>query len=330
MRASALVIAGVIVLAGCTSEQTLAPDPAGAEPGYPQYTPPATSPDGVSPGGTPDPVETSDEPEVPGGSPPATPTAEPTPTPTVDPSATPPPSAAPEPTAAPTSAPSTPVPTTPPTSASPTTPAPTTPTPTTPAAVVLQTQTWQPPCGATLTAPPDVNQLSVAVSLQAITNGELRTEAVLTNGAEAPIAAEHYAASVTIARSGTVVSTWVEGQDVGPAIALAARGTLVVPVDHDLKETCPAAGGVRSPGPPSATSTSAASISAGTSSVAPPPPTEDDLVLNPEPAVGAGQLGPLPAGDYTAVVAIHLVRDGAIGTSVVATSGVVPLTVSDS
>lgn len=322
LRASALVTALVIVLAGCTSEQTLAPDPAGAEPGYPQYTPPATSPDGVSPGGTPDAVGTPDDAPVgPGPSPTVTPTAEPTLAPTVTPapSQTPSPTtepSAPSPTATPTTAPPTPVPTTPPTSTSPTTP----PTPTTPAALTLQTQTWQPQCGAALTAPPAVNDLSVAVTLQTAAGGPLQTEAVLSNGADAPVAAERYVASVTIARSGTVVSTWVEGQDAGPAIALAARGTLVVPVFHDLAETCPS-GGVRDPGPPATTSASAVAPAA--------PGDEDGLVINPEPASGSAQLGSLPAGDYTAVVAIHLVRDGGIGTSVVATSGVVPLTVTD-
>lgn len=320
VRASALVTALVIVLAGCTSEQTLAPDPAGAEPGYPQYTPPVTSPDGVSSSGTPDAAGTPDDAPVgPGPSPTVTPSAEPTLTPTATPSETPSPTAepsTPSPTATPTTAPSTPAPTTPPT-ASPTTP----PTPTTPAALTLQTQTWQPRCGAALAAPPAVNDLSVAVTLQTAAGGPLQTEAVLSNGADAPVAAERYVSSVTIARSGIVVSTWAEGQDAWPAIALAARGTLVVPVFHDLAETCPA-GGVRDPGPPATTSTSA-------SAVAPAAPGDDDLVLDPEPAGGSAQLGSLPPGDYTAVVAIHLVRDGGIGTSVVATSGVVPLTVTD-
>lgn len=322
VRASALVTALVIVLAGCTSEQTLAPDPAGAEPGYPQYTPPATSPDGVSPSGTPDAAGTPDDvPAGPGPSPSVTPSAEPTltPTATATPSETPSPTAepsTPSPTATPTTAPSTPAPTTPPT-ASPTTP----PTPTTPAALALQTQTWQPRCGGALAAPPAVNELSVAVTLPATASGgPLQTEAVLSNGADAPVAAERYVSSVTIARSGIVVSVSAAGHDEVPPIAITAQGTLVVPVFHDLAETC-SVGGVRDPGPPATTSTSA-------SAVAPAAPG-DDLVLDPEPAGGSAQLGSLPPGDYTAVVAIHLVRDGGIGTSVVATSGVVPLTVTN-
>ncbi|GMA32567.1 hypothetical protein [Litorihabitans aurantiacus] len=369
VRALALATAVTIVLAGCTSEQILPTDPAGAEPGYPQYTPPATEPgtsspeggstetsDGAAPTG-PDGLDTiappspSPSPSPTPSSPDGGPTAQPEPSPTATETSAEP---APPPTSAPSSpAPSptaSPRPTTPPPSSSPTTPPPP------PAQTTLITQQWQPQCGATLAAPARRNDLTVNVTLPAVTEGStLMTEATVRNNGGAAIVAERYVTSVVVARDGVVVAVSAEGADAPEnAISIAAGSTQLLPsVFHDLIESC-ATPGTASPEPPRSEgsgvassgrtgvddSAGAVSTSVPASTVAPPegtpaPPSESVTPPGaPAPPPGrpdptpAPTPGPLPAGQYTAVVAVHVLRDGGLGSAVVASSGIVPLTIT--
>ena len=329
LRASVLATAVVIVTTSCSSQVQLTPVPPGAEPGYPQYSTPtlpipsdpqdgSTSPvetpsdvDPVGPDTSPSPASTTLPTPDAGPTPGSAPTsAVPPPQPTgsaepPEPSGPPPAATAPAP--APTSSPEPPAPTTPPVTA--------------PAPLTLTMQTWQPSCGAPLTAPAGANPLTVGVTLPRVASGGfLQTEAVLTSTADAPTAPERLVASVTVARDGVVVSTWAEGQDAGPEISVAARGTLVVPVSHDLLDSCstPPASLI----PPPEVVTAGGGTTLGSSAT-----TSEDPAPTARTASGAQQRY-LPAGEYTAVVAVHAVRAGSQATTVVATSGVVPLTIS--
>lgn len=159
----------------------------------------------------------------------------------------------------------------------------------------------------------------------------LQGDAVVTSAYATPLAPENYVATVTIARDGEVVSTWAEGQDAGPAISIAAGGNLVVPVTHDLIDTCTtgdagATGGSGTTGgsnerPAPDTSTPATPESGAADS------SGDAARTTPSPAATTGPRF-LPPGEYTAVVAVHVVRDDAAINPVVASSGIVPLTIT--
>ncbi|PWD50700.1 hypothetical protein C8046_08580 [Serinibacter arcticus] len=132
----------------------------------------------------------------------------------------------------------------------------------------------------------------------------LQTEGVLSSSYDVGTVAERFVASVTVARDGVVVSTWAEGQESGPPISVAAGGTLVVPVSHDLVESCAAP--VATLGPETT-------------------PTD----ARPGDAAASAGTGALPPGEYTAVIGVHVLRGTSQASSVVATSDVLPFTITE-
>ena len=270
-------------LTACSAQQQLVADPPAIEPAYPAYEPP--NPDDSS---APVPSPSA----IPSAAPSASPTA--TTVPTLRPT-----TAAPEPSPvvldpAPTAtapapvAPSPVVPVVPSAPATITPTAPATPAPTLPPApVVLTTAPWSAQCNQGLTIPATSGQVSLAATgPRELASGELWLgDSTAVSNLTSTAAAERFFTSTIVLRDGVVVALSPGGTASGPQIALAAGEKLAVPAQHDLQGEC----GLATTSPDGRDEFTAA---------------DADTALN------TAAIKPLPPGEYTLVVVLHLDRDG--------------------
>lgn len=329
-------VAAGLLLVGCTGTEVLTPDPPIAEPGYPQYTPPAAPP----------PSPTTD---------PAVPDLILTPPPSPAPPTDPPPAA--EEPAEPTPPPST----TPETSPTPTTtsppPAPSpTPSPT-PSAITLQAVEWSASCGggAELISPNSEIALTLP-DLPATRSGSGFGVIGWLSGQTETVPVS-FATEVVVLRDGVVVAQHPGPGDASPSVALVPGTPLEVPVEHDLLTECPpppspaatlgapvdtrpesaspsalGSGNVGSAdtqtltpsgtGTPATPGTPDGTGSPAPQTTTPSPPTSP----SPSPELSPDTATALPPGSYTVVVAVRI-AEGPGAPGVVATAAA-PLTIT--
>lgn len=124
-------------------------------------------------------------------------------------------------------------------------------------------------------------------------------DATATSHLATTAAAEQFFTSTIVLRDGVVVALSPGGSGGGPEIALAAGATLAVPAQHDLQGEC---------------------------GLATDAPTGADGTATAQATAAAAAIKPLPPGEYTLVVALHLYRDGEL--RILAASPPVALTIT--
>lgn len=327
-RVALTALIGGLLLAGCTGTEVLPPDPPIAEPGYPQYTPPATP----APSATMDPAVPDFvlSPPPPAATPPASP---------------------PDPEAAPEPSPSTPAPEPSPTPTPTPTPSPTPePTPSaTPTPLTLQTVEWSATCGggADLVSPnpeitltlPDLGSTRSGSGFSVLGWLSSQTETV-------PVS---FATEVVVLRDGVVVAQHPGPGDSSPLVGLVPGTPLEVPIEHDLLTECsppptPTAtlGAPRTPSAspsadatssPTSAESSAATVTspdgsptgpAGPLTTEPTPPADQQTPPTDQPSPDSTEVSPdaalpLPPGSYTVVVVVRI-ADGPGAPGVVASA----------
>ncbi|ROR97033.1 hypothetical protein EDD28_1626 [Salana multivorans] len=321
-RAAVAIVLGGLLVAGCTGTQVLPPDPPIAEPGYPEYTPPASpapsprtstsaptppsSPASPTPDRVRDPASPSPTKAVPRYTPtPAPPAPEPEPEQPTTPDA-------PEPTPTRTATPS-------PTSSPRPSPSPT-PTP-----LTLTTVTWDAACGSSVDLVSPNRELTLVLSALPDTPSGSPLNATGSLSTQVETVSTSFTVEVVVLRGQVVVATSPGASDASPQKPLKPGAPLSVPVEHDLLTECapPPSESAEPPTAPTSPARDGVSVDAAGAD------TRGDAAG--AAAVGSAAAGgrtttALPPGSYTVVVAVR-VAAGPGAPGVVATASG-PLTIT--
>lgn len=323
-RAAVAIVLGGLLVAGCTGTQVLPPDPPIAEPGYPEYTPPASpapsprtstsaptppsSPASPTPDRVRDPASPSPTKAVPRYTPtPAPPAPEPEPEQPTTPDA-------PEPTPTRTATPS-------PTSSPRPSPSPTpTPTP-----LTLTTVAWDAACGSSVDLVSPNRELTLVLSALPDTPSGSPLNATGSLSTQVETVSTSFTVEVVVLRGQVVVATSPGASDASPQKPLKPGAPLSVPVEHDLLTECapPPSESAEPPTAPTSPARDGVSVDAAGAD------TGGDAAG--AAAVGSAVAGgrtttALPPGSYTVVVAVR-VAAGPGAPGVVATASG-PLTIT--
>ncbi|ACQ78893.1 hypothetical protein Bcav_0631 [Beutenbergia cavernae DSM 12333] len=184
-----------------------------------------------------------------------------------------------------------------------------------------------PECGAELEAPRTLGELRIDLASDVPTTigpeDWFATTATATNLTDATIPDVRLFTSVTIAQDGVVVGRWLGGSEAPVAADLASGEQVELSVEHSFAQTCEGA----TAGPAPTDSTPAEAL--GTED-----PTQEHTPSD-SPTAETPAPDRLPAGEYTVLVALHVVVDGGdpldplAPPSVLATAGPVDVVVTD-